>query len=202
MKKRKRGESKDFSFKQEYKESWNYLKKSQNFIYIIMAIFFLFALIGFFIPIPESLSNQIIEFIKELLEKTSGMGQGELINFIFINNFKASFFGIIFGFFLGVFPIIIALVNGYVVGFVASIAVQSKGLSILWSLVPHGIFELPAVFISLGLGLKLGMFIFEKEKIKIFKESFSNSLKIFLLIVVPLLIIAAIIEGTLIAISS
>ena len=90
MKKRKRNlkSKKDFSFKQEYKESWGYLKKSQNFIYIIIAIFLLFALLGFFIPIPESLSNQIFEFIRELLEQTKNMGQGELTSFIFFNNFS------------------------------------------------------------------------------------------------------------------
>ena len=34
----------------------------------------------------------------------------------------------------------------------------------LFRLLPHGIFELPAIFISLGLGLRFGMFIFQKEK--------------------------------------
>jgi len=201
MKKRKRNlkSKKDFSFKQEYKESWGYLKKSQNFIYIIIAIFLLFALLGFFIPIPESLSNQIFEFIRELLEQTKNMGQGELTSFIFFNNFKASFMGMIFGALFGVFSIILALVNGYLIGFVALIAIQEAGFSVLWKLIPHGIFELPAVFISLGLGLKLGMFVFEKEKFSAFKDFLLNSLRVFLLIVVPLLIIAAIIEGALIA---
>ena len=198
MKNKKRKSKKDFSFKQEYKESWDYLKKAKNYIYFIFIIFLFFALIGFFIPLPESLSIQLLEFIQELLEKTRGMGGRELTTFIFTNNLKTSFLGMVFGVFLGIFPVIISLVNGYVVGFVASIAVQNEGLSVLWSLVPHGIFELPAVFISLGLGLKLSMFIFEKNKIKAFKEYFLNSLRIFLLIVIPLLIVAAIIEGSLI----
>jgi len=198
MKNKKRKRKKEFSFKQEYKESWDYLKKAKNYIYFIFIIFLFFALIGFFIPLPESLSTLLLEFIQELLEKTRGMGGGELTAFIFTNNLKTSFLGMVFGVFLGIFPVIISLVNGYLVGFVASIAVQNEGLSVLWSLVPHGIFELPAVFISLGLGLKLSTFIFEKNKIKAFKEYFLNSLRIFLLIVIPLLILAAIIEGSLI----
>jgi uncharacterized membrane protein SpoIIM required for sporulation len=56
---------------------------------------------------------------------------------------------------------------------------------------------LPAIFISLGLGLKTGMFIFQKDKIKILKKYLYNSIKVFLLIVIPLLIIAGFIEGTL-----
>jgi len=68
----------------------------------------------------------------------------------------------------------------------------------LWRILPHGIFELPAVFIALGMGLKFGGFIFQKEKIKSLREYFWNSLRVFLFVVLPLLIIAGIIEGTLI----
>ena len=57
---------------------------------------------------------------------------------------------------------------------------------------------MPAVFISLGLGLKLGMFIFSKKPGLELRKRFFESLNVFLFIVVPLLIIAAIIEGILI----
>ena len=71
------------------------------------------------------------------------------------------------------------------------------GLS-LWKILPHGIFELPAVFIALGIGIKLGMFIFQKKKLESLKNYSINSLRVFLLIILPLLVIAGIIEGTLI----
>ena len=192
---------KRFNLKEEYKKSWNYLKESKNFIYIIMAIFFVFVLIGFFIPAPDSLVKQILEFIEELLEKTQGMSHGELIKFIFLNNLQSSFYGMIFGVLLGIFPMIAAIANGYLLGFVASISVENGGFLILWRLLPHGIFELPAVFISLGLGLKFGMFIFQKRKLESFKEYFFNSLRTFLLIIIPLLIIAGIIEGSLMSVA-
>jgi len=44
------------------------------------------------------------------------------------------------------------------------LSVGIEGYGILWRLVPHGIFELPAVFISLGLGIKLGTFIFREYR--------------------------------------
>src|SRR3989344_890448 len=185
-------------FKNNYFKGWNYLKESKNFIYTIVVIFFIFVLLGFFVPVPNAIAEQILNFINELIEKTKGMSQLELINFIFLNNFQSSFFGIIFGIILGVLPIIIAISNGYLLGFVASVSVENDGLSILWRLLPHGIFELPAVFISLGMGLKIGMFIFQKKKLKSLSDYFFNSLRVFLLVVVPLLIIAAFIEGTLI----
>ena len=93
---------------------------------------------------------------------------------------------------------IVAVINGYLLGFVASIAVNSNGIGSLWRILPYGIFELPAVFISLGLGLKFGTFLRQKNKGKYFKDYFWNCIRIFILIVIPLLIIAGIIEGTLI----
>ncbi len=196
MKKKKRG--KNFDLKEEYKNSWNYLKESKNFIYIIIIIFFVFVLIGFFIPAPDFLTEQILKFIEELIGKTQGMSQWDLIKFIFLNNLQSSFYGVVFGVLLGIFPIVAAIANGYLLGFVSSITVENSGFLVLWRLLPHGIFELPAVFISLGLGLKFGTFIFKKRKMESFKEYLFNSLKVFFLIVIPLLIIAGIIEGSLI----
>ena len=189
---------KDFNLKEEYKQSWNYLKESKNFIYIIIAVFFVFVLIGFFIPAPDSLVEQILKFIEELIEQTQGMSQGGLIKFIFLNNLQSSFYGMMLGILLGIFPILAAIANGYLLGFVSSMSVENGGFLVLWRLLPHGIFELPAIFISLGLGLKFGTFIFQKRKLEIFKEYFFNSLRVFFLIILPLLIIAGIIEGSLI----
>lgn len=195
MKKKAR---KNFNLKNEYEKSWNYIKELQNFIYIIIAVFLFFVLIGFFLPAPEYLAEQILRFIEELLEKTVSMSAAELTEFIFINNVRSSFFGMIFGIVLGIFPVITIIANGYLLGFVASLSVRSEGVIVLLRLLPHGIFELPAIFISLGMGLKLGTFIFQKKIAKSFRDYLLNSLRVFLFIIIPLLIIAAIIEGSLI----
>jgi len=192
--KKKRG----FSLKKEYKQSWKYIKESKNFIYISMGVFFAFFILAFFVSPSENILNYIFTFIQELLEKTQGMSATELINFIFINNLKSSFFGMIFGVALGVFPILALIVNGYLLGFVSSLTTTEYGVLSLWRILPHGIFELPAIFISLGLGLKLGSFVFQKKKQESFRDFLLNSLRVFLFIVIPLLIIAGIIEGTLI----
>ena len=184
--------------KEEYIKSLNYIKDIKNFIFIIILVFFLFVFIGYFIPAPEYLENEILRFIQELLEKTEGMSPTQLIRFIFFNNLINSFLAVILGFFLGIFPLISGISNGYILGFISSLSVQSEGVSVLYRLLPHGIFELSAVFISLGMGLKLGTFIFRKNRKIPLKEYFLNSLRTFILIVIPLLIIAAIIEGSLI----
>lgn len=192
MAKKKRG----FNLKKEYIKSWNYIKESKNFIYVAIAIFFASFLLAFFVQPSETFLNYILEFIEELLGKTQGMSTIELIGFIFLNNLQSSFFGMAFGVILGIFPVLAAIANGYVLGFVSSLSVVEQGVFSLWRLLPHGIFELPAIFISLGLGLKLGSFIFEKNKSESFRNFLWNSLRVFLFIIIPLLIIAGIIEGT------
>lgn len=187
-------------FIENYSKSFKYIRESRNFIYSALIIFFVFSIIGFFVPPPEIIEQQILTFIQELLERTSGMGLSELTGFIFLNNIKSSFMGIILGFFLGLFPLFAIISNGYLLGFVSSVSVDVMGIFILWRLLPHGIFELSAIFISLGLGLKFGTFIFQKDKSESFRKYLWDSLRVFLFIVIPLLAIGAIIEGILISI--
>ena len=181
-----------------YRLSWNYIKESKNFIWAIVGVFLLFAFVGFFIPASPELEETIMNFLRQLLEKTKDFNQWEMTQFLFLNNLQSSFFGLLLGVVLGIFPVLSSMVNGYVLGFVAAKTVESEGIFILWRLLPHGIFELPAVFISLGLGLKFGTFIFRKKKGKSFKDYLWNGLRVFIFIVIPLLVFAAIIEGALI----
>ena len=199
MKKKKITKKRQNFLVKNYSDSWNYIKNSKNFIYSAILVFIAFFLIGFFIPVPKEIAEQILKFIEELLRQTENMNQYEITRFIFFNNLQSSFTGMLFGVFLGIFPLIVAMFNGYILGFVSLLSVGNGGFVVLWKLLPHGIFELPAVFISLGLGLKLGTFVFQKNKTKSFRDYFWNSLKSFLLIVLPLLVVAAIIEGALIS---
>ena len=196
MKKRRKRIDKENFLLSQYSKSFGFICESRNFIYSIIGIFFAFSIFSFLVPPPDYIFEQIIEFIKELLEKTKDMNQFELINFIFFNNLQSSFFGMLFGIFLGVPSLIVTVVNGYLLGFVANIAVNAEGFSSLLRLFPHGIFELPAVFVSLGLGLKIGSFVFREKKIKSLKNFLSNSFRVFVFVVIPLLLIAAIIEGS------
>ncbi len=184
-----------------YKQSWNYLKETRRYIFFSVFIFLIFALIGFFVPAPLEVQEKLYEFLEQLAKETEGMNALQLTSYIFWNNLRSSFFGMILGVGLGIFPFITASLNGYVVGFVSELVASESSIFELWRLLPHGIFELPAVFISLGLGTRLGMFVFNEKKFESLKYYLKNSLLVFLLIIIPLLIIAAIIEGFLIALS-
>jgi stage II sporulation protein M len=179
-------------------KSWKYFSKSYIYFLIAFGIFFTMALVGYFFP--DYFTIQIIDMIKELVKETEGLRTSDLIIFIFLNNLKSAFLGMILGIFFGIFSFFVLVVNGYVIGFVSNKTVALQGYPVLWKLVPHGIFEIPAIMISVGLGMRLGMFIFLKNKGKNperFFDWMEDSLRVFLFIIVPLLIIAAIIEGTL-----
>lgn len=283
---RKSYKKEDFSLGKEYKKSFFYLREIKNYLYFVLIGFFVLALIGYFLHgfveaiygafFGGDLNAEIMQYIQDLILQTQGMGAKELIGFIFLNNFQSSLMGLVLGAFFGIMPIIAVVTNGYLLGFVALLTVKEAGVFVLWRIFPHGIFELPAVFIALGMGVKLGdyllrksenflrsflyliltffisvisfgfivlffnllssvvtgqpfyydlvsatssvimflifftillialllgLFIFEKEQRSEMKRIITNSLRVFLLIVFPLLVIAAIIEGILIAIS-
>lgn len=193
----RKGRVKSF-FRENYSKSWEYIKDARNFIWAAVIIFFIAVIIGFLYQ-PPAIVKIILGQINDILTKTQGMDSLELISFIFLNNLQIGFMGLIYGFVLGIFPILSIFVNGYVVGYVSSSTVASSGASSLLNLLPHGIFELPAIFISFGMGIKFGSFLFYKQKMKHFSEFFIKSLRVFVFVVLPLLIIAAIIEGVLIS---
>ncbi len=143
-------------------------------------------------------ADEIIAFVNELIASLEGMSVVELIGFIFWNNLKASFFAIILGITLGILPLVMLVTNGYLLGFVSREAVAQNGLFVMWRLLPHGIFELPAVILSIGIGLKIGAGMLGKDVKKKLKYNFKEGLRFFVFVILPLLLIAGIIEGVLI----
>jgi len=159
-------------------QSGIYIKKCRIYfliaIILILAAFLIgyFGVVGFFSsPFKQSIDSYITNSVEELVRQTENLTPVELTFFIITNNIKTAFFGIISGIFYAVSPIIIVIFNGYVLGFVAERAVNSSlnpsGIFILWRLFPHGIFEIPAILISIGLGIKLGLYpLYIKERSK------------------------------------
>lgn len=194
MKKKKRG----FQIEKEFSLALDFIKEIKNFIWVVSGIFIFFAILGFFIPLPEEIATELLKYFEELVMQTQGYGELEMVLFLFNNNVIVAFFGVVLGTFFGIFPFVNSIINGFVLGYAARIATNEVGIWVLWRLFPHGIFELPALVISLALGLKISTFIVQKNKSKAFQEYFWKGMKVFILIVVPLLVIAAIIEGLLI----
>lgn len=174
----------------------------QLYVGIVIALFFCSALIAFFVP---SLFTGFDPYLQKLFTQASTLEGFDLFYFIFLNNLQAAFIGMIGGILFGLLPLGIVFLNGSILGYVAALVSAKEGFGAMWRLLPHGVFELPALFIALALGLRLGV-----ESISVLlslsgvrrKETFSlmlrTSLITFVCVILPLLLIAGIIETLLI----
>ncbi|MEM4230754.1 MAG: stage II sporulation protein M [Candidatus Pacearchaeota archaeon] len=178
----------------KYKNFLKFISESRVFIFIVLSFFVFSMIVGFIYP--EMCQDFLLKLIKEILEKTQDLNFPQLLSFIIYNNLKTSLLGILLGLFFGIFPIFLAALNGYLLGFVFSEIYKDNKISEAWRILPHGIFELPAFLLSLGLGLMLGYTLFFKSHR--FRYNFLMTLKIFIYIILPLLLIAGIIETSLI----
>ena len=181
-------------FVKNYKLCWKFLNESRWYVVFVLGFFMLTFLIGFVLPI--FFVDEIFAFINELIASLEGLSAVELIGFIFWNNLKASFFAIILGITFGILPLVILVTNGYLLGFVSRFAVEENGILTMWQLLPHGIFELPAVIFSIGFGFKMGVDMFRGSgKLK---YNIREGLRFFVFVIIPLLLVAAVVEGVLI----
>lgn len=183
-----------------YKKCWDFLVECRWFVVGIVGLFCLSFLVGF--VYPNFFVSEIIQVLKEIALKFEGKGLIETIWLIFSNNVLASGIAMGLGILFGVFPLVSCVINGYMVGFVGRYAAEIDGVGVLMKLLPHGVFELPAVLISMGIGLRLGFQVLRvgsgRYEVGGIKKVLKEGLRFFVFVVVPLLVVAAVIEGGLI----
>jgi uncharacterized membrane protein SpoIIM required for sporulation len=117
---------------------------------------------------------------------------------IMTNNIAVSLAACATGMLAGVGPVYMMLFNGLLIGVIGSACFRT-GMSVaLWSFVtPHGVLELPAIFIAGGAGLLLGkgiLFPGTLPRRDSVAEAGGDAVRL-LLGVVPVLVIAGIVEG-------
>ncbi|MFA4960345.1 MAG: stage II sporulation protein M [Candidatus Pacearchaeota archaeon] len=179
-----------------YRKAYEFFKKLRWFFLFSVGIFILFAVVGLIFPI--FFTEEIISLLSRITISIEGKSLCELIIFIFSNNARSAITAFILGIGLGIFPLFILVLNGYVLGFVGNKVIMQQGLLAFWKILPHGIFELFAVFLATGIGIKIGTNqIFKHEKINL-SYNYREGLRFFIFVIIPLLLIAAIIEGLLI----
>ena len=179
-------------------ESLNFIREAKKSIYFIIYWFLGLFIVGFFLPAPKFIVDTIQEVIRNMSLRTQDLNTPQMIQYIFLNNASVSLIAIIFGVILAIVPFIFAITNGYVIGYVSRLAVNSQGILSLWKLFPHGIFELPAVIISLGIGVYISKGLFTKNSDKEVIRRIILAIKTFVFVILPLLVIAALIEGILV----
>lgn len=116
---------------------------------------------------------------------------------LFANNLRAMVLGVLYGFIPFLYLPALALgINAAILGMLASL-IDGQWLLLAAGILPHGIFELPALFLSLAAGLclckNINVYIRKNEK-GVMKPLLLNILRVVALLVLPLLVIAAVME--------
>ena len=143
----------------------------------------------------DSLEDSLQAFVKSF----HGLPKLQLAAAIFVNNSVKTFAMILLGIFFGVVPALFLIVNGAALAVVLNLSAQSRGIWLsLLAIVPHGVLELPAVFLGSAIGLMMGASftrrLTAKSEIGIGAE-LSQGLKFFVILIVPLLLAAAFVEA-------
>ena len=147
--------------------------------------------IGYFLA--QDYQAYLMQFLKKYL---SGV-QFSLFG-IFLNNLAAASLIFIGGYLFGAITIAITVLNFALLGCAAHIFPAQIGLlKFMASVIPHGIFEIPAIFLSFSFGLTLARTMI-LNSIRQEKESLGDLSRILLFRfatqIIPLLLVAAVIE--------
>lgn len=195
--------------KREYGEAWELLKQLKRYIMFSAGLFILAAVAAYFVA--AAIYSDNAPLIKEHLEifnniiESSGISdeQGKIdVVALFFNNFRAAMMATGAGIMPFVFaPIFNCATNGAVIGIMLAIlhSTDAGGIAELAvSILPHGIFEITALVLSIAFGLKLcsivnGAVMYKRSYNDIF-QYIAEMARATVLVMLPLLIAAAVIE--------
>ncbi len=186
----------------EEKKSLREYLYSLRFYILFISVLFIGSIALGYMGFLSDVFSEPLEWIQQLSENIKDFTQSyplwiiflAFFTVIFLNNSFTCFLDIILGPLIGIFPMFSAFINGGLLGWFA----QEEGLIIFLAIVPHGIFELPAFLLSASIGLRLGREVLKRKGERHLKKELKNGLRFFLVLVLPLLLIAAFIESVLI----
>ena len=151
------------------------------------------------LPLKDKGNDQILEELRGIWE--TDQVDPKLVTFALIQNTRVLFGATILGIFsFGVASIILVIlpfgILGYLMGNITAAGISP--LPFIVAIIPHGIFEIPAIILGGAAALRLGSVITKPPQTMTVGEAwlraFADLVKIGLAVVLPLLIIAAIFE--------
>lgn len=175
-----------------------YVWELRLYILAAVAIFVAFYALGYLVAVsvPE-VSDTFMSSFKEEVTPLKELSPVGLMLGIFANNAVKCLLVIILGVAFGIVPAFFMLANGLVLGIVIGVTMaRTSLLYVLVGVVPHGLIELPMVFISAAIGLKLGVLalraLFGKKDGLL--DKIVEGLMIYIVWIFPLLFLAAFVE--------
>jgi stage II sporulation protein M len=181
-----------------------YLSRLQPYVTASLALFAAGMMIGLIIVyrVP-ALTDRFTDTLAEFIGMFTGMPRWKLAAAIFLNNALKTLLAILLGPALGIVPAIFLLANGAALGVALSLSIKARGWATsLLSIVPHGLLELPAVFLGTSIGVMLGIHTVKRFAGKSetnFRAEMGRALKYYCTVILPLLFVAALVEAFLTA---
>jgi len=172
-----------------------YFENLHPFLFSAGIIYLFFIFYGYFFAqnSPPQQLQLILDQLESFTSPIKNLPSFSQFLFILLNNSVTLFFTLILGVGFGIFPFLVLLFNGMILGILFYI---SKVSLFFCGILPHGVFEIPALIIGSGVGLKLGNATFERifKKKGNLKEEIEIALRVYLKILFPLLVIAGLVE--------
>lgn len=190
--------------KEQYKKTFHFIGKDMRWIVLGTVVIFiaLIVLTDLFFMKHTDMMTQLLQEFQETLKDIAPDGTISA-PLLFLNNLKACLIAMATGLIPFLFiPVLVLGVNAAVMGAVASMY-RMAGMSVvsmyLFGILPHGIFELPAILLSISMGLYLCYCLVKRicegrYNRGIVKEALGNMLRTLLTLIIPLLAVAAVIE--------
>ena len=170
----------------------------KRWIFVAVGLFAIGMAVG--LAIPTDVADFLAEDLATLEELGIIFGPFQISTaiFIFLKNVSALLLSFILSPILCLIPVLALIANGLVLSFVSALVVQEESLGLLLSaLLPHGIFELPALIIGEAAALSFGAMaivaLISKKKRNQLLPNLKRNLR-YLMLAFVLLLPAAIIE--------
>ena len=194
----------------EYQRAWAFLRRLLRPVLLLLALFLVVAVAAHFILAaqyrddPDSMQRQIAQLAAMIDSKDLVDESGRLSALgLFFNNFVATGMSVVAGVVPFIFvPLAALALNASIVGMISAIMAASGqgGLyELAVSVAPHGVFEIPALLIGAAMGCTLCVDISARILYKRREMSFlallSELARLSVLVVVPLLAVAAMLEA-------
>ena len=163
------------------------------------------ALLGYFASVsnPE-ITDAVVEYFAAVMAESGAVSAAGTISAVDLlwNNWMAILLCVVYGFVPFLFlPILVLCSNAYLMGVVgAYYRIHSFPMPVFFAgILPHGIFELSALVLAAAMGLSLCSAVIKKlfraPGAPPIKELVSDVLRTLLLIALPLLVCAALVEA-------
>jgi len=171
----------------------------KRWLFIAIFLFGIGLVLGLATPAGiTGLLAEDIATLEELAELLASLPQSSVLVIIFIKNVSAVLVSFVFSPILCLTPVMALTVNGWLLGLVAISVVEEQSLGyLLAGLLPHGIFELPALIMGEAVALSFGtaviLALFKKEKRSLLLPNLRHNLR-YLAVALALFLPAAIVE--------